>query len=236
MVSFGAPADTQHFQNASTFAAGSGRQIPLTCAGHTRPVVQLQFSRVLDDGNYLLVSACKDGSPMLRIGDTGDWIGTFSGHKGAVWCARLNEDASKAVTASADFTVKVWDTYTGTVQHTFPHKHVVRTVDISPDGRWVVSGGNEKIIRVFDLEAPGQKPKESIPHTGAVKTVLWDEWRKKVISAADEKSVKVWNCETLELIHTMETLEEVTSLSLSDDGEVIQATAGKSIYFWSAQS
>lgn len=212
------------------------RQIPLTCAGHTRPVVQLQFSRVLDDGNYLLISACKDGNPMLRIGDTGDWIGTFSGHKGAVWCARLNEDASRAVTASADFTVKVWDTYSGGVIHTLMHRHVVRSADISPDGRWVVTGGNEKIIRVYDMENINSKPRESALHVSAVKTVVWDEWRRVVLSAADERAVKVWGCERLDLQHTMETLDTVSNLALSDDGEVIQATAGKSVYFWSAQT
>lgn len=107
---------------------------PLLCSGHTRPVVHLQFSNMyvgplpsteqvayhisrLTDGTYQLISACKDGNPMLRSW-IGDWIGTFlgtltslfrkckltiPGHKGAVWSTKLSLDASRAVTGSADF-------------------------------------------------------------------------------------------------------------------------------------
>lgn len=79
------------------------RAVPLTCSGHTRPVVHLEFSEQQDDGTYTLLSSCKDGNPMLRDW-LGDWIGTFLGHKGAVWCGKLSGgDAAKAVTGSADF-------------------------------------------------------------------------------------------------------------------------------------
>ena len=60
------------------------RQTPLTCSGHTRPVVFLSFSEFNpeDEANYYSIFACKDGKPMLQQGHTGDWIGTFEDHLG----------------------------------------------------------------------------------------------------------------------------------------------------------
>jgi serine-threonine kinase receptor-associated protein len=94
-------------------------------------------------------------------------IGTFLGHKGAVWQSRLSVDGTLAATASADFTAyvclyvwrlltmssKVWDTQTGEALHTLSHAHIVRAVAFPPSPRpqILATGGYEKKLLVFDL-------------------------------------------------------------------------------------
>ncbi|CRG87244.1 Serine-threonine kinase receptor-associated protein [Talaromyces islandicus] len=131
--------------------------VPLTCHGHSRPVPHISFSSIVEDDQYYLISACKDNNPMLRDGITGDWIGTFMGHKGAVWQARLSADANIAATAAADFSAKVWDTHTGECLHTLQHSHIVRAIAFpnQPNPQVLATGGMEKKLRIFDLSRGG---------------------------------------------------------------------------------
>ncbi|KAI9046815.1 hypothetical protein LZ554_008896 [Drepanopeziza brunnea f. sp. 'monogermtubi'] len=140
--------------------------VPLTCHGHSRPVTHLSFSGFVGDEEYYMISACKDNNPMLRDGLTGDWIGTFFGHKGAVYQARLSPDANNAATASADFTAKIWDTYTGETLCTIQHHHIVRAIAFPPENSTLLAtGGMEKKLRIFDLSTFDAISAPSLPAT-----------------------------------------------------------------------
>ncbi|KAL8907317.1 MAG: hypothetical protein Q9207_001494 [Kuettlingeria erythrocarpa] len=237
------------------------KAVPLTCHGHSRPITHLSFSSVLDDDQYYLISACKDNNPMLRDGITGDWIGTFIGHKGAVWQARLSSDASLAATGSADFSAKIWDTHTGECLHTLTHGHIVRAVSFpsQPRPQLVATGGFEKKLRIFDLSRSlsskstssfPSSPNDSGPsspspgyevgpgiHEGNIKSVIWSADLNILITAADDKYVRWWDlrARTPAATHKLEGMLGTCELDSTSSTPSLSVAAGKSAYFFSGK-
>jgi len=211
------------------------RQTPLTCSGHTRPVVDLAFSDITEHG-YFLISACKDGKPMLRQGDTGDWVGTFEGHKGAVWGATLNKDGTKAATGAADFSAKIWDALTGEEVKALEHNHIVKSVNFSSDGQHLLTGSNEKILRIFDLNQPDSEPLKFKGHTSSIKTARYMPGDKTIISASDDKTVRVWDVSTQEEIKQFTLSSSPASLEISSDGTILTIPYGNNVAFWDLNS
>ncbi|KAI9326342.1 WD40-repeat-containing domain protein [Zopfochytrium polystomum] len=215
----------------------AAKQIPLTCTGHTRPVVDLAFSGFVSTGDYFLISACKDSIPILRRGSTGDWCGSFQGHKGAVWSARISRDASLSVTGSADFTAKVWDNVTGTAVVTLDHSHVVRTVDFSEDGQYVLTGGKEQKLRIFDLQSPQRTTPIRVleGNQNEIKCALLDSVHGLVFNG-DGKELRVWDLRNSVQVSSRTFDHEVTSLRFSPDRQHIICASGKKVFFYNAIS
>ncbi|XP_076922116.1 uncharacterized protein LOC143583787 [Bidens hawaiensis] len=172
---------------------------------------------------------------MLRNGETGDWIGTFEGHKGAVWSCCLDMNALRAASTSADFTAKLWDALTGDVLHSFDHKHIVRTCSFSEDTHFLLTGGFEKILRVFDLNRPEASPREIEHSPGSIRTVLWLHSDQTILSScSDSGGVRLWDVRSGKLVHTLETKSPVTSAEVSKDDRYITTADGSSVKFWDA--
>jgi len=203
------------------------RQTPVTCHGHSRPVVALEFSDQTPDG-YYLISASKDGKPQLRVGSTGDWLGTFEGHKGAIWDVALSPNAKRAATGAADFFAKYWDAESGDCLSTYQHEHIVKCVSLNPLSTTLLTATNKAKIRTFDVRE-GETPTEE--YTGHSATIKGAAFLKTddnyIVSASEDKSIKLWDrrkgCE----IATQTVDHAISGMSLN--GDVLTVTYSKSV-------
>lgn len=213
----------------------SFKQVPLTCGGHTRPVVHLDFSDTTEDG-YYLISACKDGKPMLRQGETGDWIGTFEGHKGAVWGVALNRCATIAASGSADFTAKLWDAVTGEVTFTFDHEHIVKCVNFNGDDTLILTASNEKLIRVFDLNRPDCGPLERLSaHSGSIRHAVFLN-NHRVVSVSDDCTMRIFDRISGREVQKIDFPCVPNSLELSRDGTTLTIAHDSNISFFTTDT
>lgn len=182
---------------------------------------------------YFLTSASKDGLPMLRDGATGDWIGTFQGHKGAVWACVLNDPAFVAATASADFTARVWNAVSGEEAHQFPHKHIVRTTafEKGQTATRLVTGGAERILRIFDLQRPEIFPSEMSQAPDNIRCAAWAKDNTiLLVSYLDRPGIDIWDVRTMTgPVRSLDASGAVTSIEVLEDAVV--SADGSSVTF-----
>lgn len=210
------------------------KRAPVVCHGHTRPVVDIQYSNITPDG-YFLASASKDAAPMLRHGDSGDWYGTFQGHKGAVWACVLNQQALLCATASGDFSARIWDACSGNQLHELPHSHIVRSAAFSHANK-LATGGQEKVIRIYDVdkvEEPDLFPAQS----HSIRCLAWlADDNTMLCSYSDLPGIGVIDVRSKQLIKTLETESPVQSIEISFDGKHMTTAEGTAVRIWDTSS
>jgi len=209
----------------------TSRKIPLICSGHSRPVHDLAYSPITSEG-FFVVSACLDGKPMLRNGSTGDWIGTFAGHKGAVWAVAINSTALQVATGSADYTAKVWNALSGEELQTFQHSRIIKSVNFSSDNKWILTGGQDKMIRIFDLEKPEVECRKMEGHTDSVRVAVWNNHDNTIISGGQDSQLRIWDVRSLKEVKNISLKSPITSLEVCPGGKHIIVTAGKEVTFY----
>ncbi len=178
--------------------------------------------------------------PIAGIAAHGDWIAT-AGYDNRVilWRAStreavgrglhdhlvnncsFNHDGSLLVTASSDYSARIWDVPGMRLRAVLAgHGDDVDMAAFSPDGRRVATCALDRLVRVFDLEG---RCLHAMPgHSGNILSVTWSPDGRRLISSSVDGTVREWDAaEGRELaVHDIDGVR-TDSLVILSDGSIV---------------
>lgn len=107
----------------------------------------------------------------------------------------------------------------------------INSLAFSPDGKILVSGGDDFSIKLWDVDSG--KELKSGKHSARVRTVAFSPDGKLIASGDDSGIIKIWDVKTMENVMLPRHDNAVTSLAFSPDGKTLASgSKDRTVRFW----
>lgn len=195
------------------------------------------------DGQTLIGGGADSNLKVWHIGAK-DLIDILEEHKGAVRCVAFSPNGQTLASGGDDRKISLWnrrkrEAFTNlSWGDSVPH-----SLTFSPDGQLLASGSYRK-IKVWRLEDENvfRTPKAKLlhaitAHSHIVSAVAFSSIAspgKTLVSGSRDRTIKLWNLETGELIRTLNGhTGAIYSIALSSDGQTIASgSEDKTVRLW----
>jgi WD40 repeat protein len=113
------------------------------------------------------------------------------------------------------------------------HAHIVRSLALSHDGKYLVSSSRDKTIKIWNLHT-GELLHTLKGHTDGVYAIALSPDNQIIASGSADKTVRLWHLKTGELLGTFSGhANTVTALTFTASGEIlVSASLDKTIKIW----
>jgi WD40 repeat protein/serine/threonine protein kinase len=146
--------------------------------------------------------------------------------------AEFSPDGRRIVTASRDWTARIWDATTG--EHVAPalrHGEVVRQAAFNKDGSRVVTASDDGTARLWDAATGGELAR--LPHQAPVCHACFSPDGGRVLTASEDKTARVWDVATGRAVRELKHAAAVRYATFSPDAtQVVTACDDKTARLW----
>jgi len=204
---------------------------PIILKGHERSITHVKYNREGD----LLFSCSKANFPCVWYSNSGERVGTYNGHNGAVWSLDVNYDSTLLLTASADMSTKLWDAETGKELFNISCKAPVRWVEFAEGDRQFLMltdqvMGQNSTVHIHNISADGKlsgNPTEIVVPGVKLTQAVWGPMGKTIITSAEDGGIRVFDPITRKLVEERKDHSKSISRMTMDKHRLFFVTASK---------
>ncbi|MDZ8067685.1 MAG: WD40 repeat domain-containing protein [Nostoc sp. DedQUE08] len=117
------------------------------------------------------------------------------------------------------------------------HSSSVDAITVTSNGKYIISGSNDKTLKVWDLEI-GKEISSFTGHTDKINTIVVTPDDKLLISGSNDKTIKIWDLETgTELYTLIGHTDSVQAVALTPNGkQVISSSIDNTLKVWNLKT
>jgi WD40 repeat protein len=152
---------------------------------------------IAPDGRRALLTCSATGDVFLwdvvdnhNTSADGAWL-SFAG-QGLVWAARFTPNGENVLTIGGN-DARLWDVESRQQIARFSPHGAVADVDLSPDGKMLVTGSWDQSAKIWDVATATTMRKLDGVHTGYVNSVQFSPDGKLVLTASDDGTSRLWD-------------------------------------------
>lgn len=93
------------------------------------------------------------------------------------------------------------------------------------DSNYLLTGGQDKLLRIYDLNKPEAEPEEVSDHSSDIKKALWCRVDKQILSS-DDKTVRLWDHATMTEMKSLNFNMSASSMEYIPEGDILVITYG----------
>ncbi|KAI4279786.1 MAG: hypothetical protein LQ337_000066 [Flavoplaca oasis] len=152
----------------------------------------------------------------------------LKGHRKGVAAVRFSPKGDKIASCSADATIRIWETSTGSLLHTLQgHLAGISTIAWSPDNRVLASGSDDKSIRLWDTVAGKQYPRQLLGHNNYIYSIAFSPKGNMIVSGSYDEAVFLWDVRSAKQMRSLPAHSDpVGGVDFIRDGTLIVSCAG----------
>ncbi|MGV1038024.1 MAG: WD40 repeat domain-containing protein, partial [Candidatus Nanopelagicales bacterium] len=146
----------------------------------------------------------------------------------------FSPDGDRIVSASWDYSLKLWDAHSGVVLRTLIGQGgPLHRCVFSPDGHRIVSTSANKTLVVWDAES-GVVLHTLMSHDDFVEGCAFSPDGHKIVSASDDHTLKVWDAHTGAELYTLcGHTDGVEGCAFTPDGhQIVSASGDHALRVW----